>query len=63
MLGDKSLFSDLVSYDGGTVKFGNNENAAIVEKGNVSAGAGRIQNVLYEKVSGIVFSVLVKSVT
>ena len=49
MSGDKSLFLDLVSYNGGIVKFGNNENAAIVEKGNVSAGAGRIQNVLYVK--------------
>ena len=49
MSGDKSLFSELVSYDGGTMKFENNENAAIVEKGNVSAGAGIIQNVLYAK--------------
>ena len=49
MSGDKSLFSELVSYDGRTMKFENNENAAIVGKGNVSAGAGRIQNVLYMK--------------
>ena len=56
MSGDKSLFSELVSYDGGTVKFGNNENAAIIGKGNVDAGAGRIQNVLY--VEGLKHSLL-----
>ncbi|MHC6131847.1 GAG-pre-integrase domain-containing protein, partial [Serratia marcescens] len=47
MTGDKSEFSKLAKYDGGNVRFGNNERAKIVGKGVVKMARGSVTDVLY----------------
>lgn len=44
MTGDKSKFSKLQQYDGGSVKFGNNDGAKIVGKGLVRIIDGKIRS-------------------
>ena len=49
MTGDKTQLNNLNNLNGGTVKFGNNDDAQIVGKGCVSLNGGKIlcNNVLY----------------
>ena len=42
MIGDKTKLSNLNNFNGGTVKFGNNDDAQIVGKGCVSLNGGKI---------------------
>ena len=49
MTGDKTKLNNLNNFNGGSVKFGNNDDAKIMEKGHVSLNSGKIlcDNVLY----------------
>ena len=49
MTGDKTKLSNMNNFNGGSIKFGNNDDAKIVGKGHVSLNGGKIlyDNVLY----------------
>ena len=49
MTGDKIKLNNMNSFNGGSVKFGNNDDAKIMGKGHVSLNGGKIlcDNVLY----------------
>ncbi|KAJ4973844.1 hypothetical protein NE237_007018 [Protea cynaroides] len=60
MTGDKKMFQQLQQYEGGIVKFGNNEGAKVTGKGSISINNGKVKlhDVFY--VSGLkhnVFSI------
>ena len=42
MTGDKTKLSNMNNFNGGLVKFGNNDDAKIMEKGHVSLNGGKI---------------------
>ena len=49
MIRDKTKLNNMNNFNGGSVKFGNNDDAKIMEKGYVSLNGGKIlcDNVLY----------------
>ena len=49
MTGDKTKLNNMNNFNGGSVKFGNNDDAKVVEKGHVNLNGGKIlcDNVLY----------------
>ena len=49
MTGDKTKLNNMNNFNGGSVKFGNNDDAKIVGKGHVSLNGGKLlcDNVLY----------------
>ena len=55
MTGNKSLFSELKPFNGGTVAFGNNDKGTIEGKGKIYGSANAcIENVLYVMVLSII---------